>query len=279
MIYSNKIIETLVNADNVSGDLGARIVAALDEAGIPSENWTPEVLGPADQIHGGGLLQTQLHAGLADLSSDMHLLDIGCGIGGPARYFATEFGCRVTGIDLTPEYIDVAVMLTEKVGLDDRVAFDCGDAMDLPYDDGAFDMAWALNVTMNIEDRAGFYAGVKRVLRPGGQFAISELGRGPNGDPYYPLPWARDASYSFLVPPDEMRSMLENAGFRIVQWVDEAARRQSAAANPPPQAAPVDTPLTIEITRGDDYGERRANSGKSAREGRLTNVMLVAEKI
>lgn len=273
-------IRSAIDADNnAAPGLGARIVAALDEAGIPPENWTPEVLGPADQIHGGGLLQTQLHADLTTITSDMHLLDIGCGIGGPARYFATAFGCRVTGIDLTPEYIDVATMLTGKVGLSDRVAFECGDATALPYDDGTFDMAWALNVTMNIEGRAGFYAGVHRVLKRGGQFAISELGKGPDGDPYYPLPWARYPSYSFLLPPDEMRGMLEDAGFRIVHWVDEAARRQAAADNPPPPAVPVDTPLTIEITRGDDYPARRANSGKSAKEGRLTNVMLVAEKI
>lgn len=254
-------------------------MAALEQAGIPPERWTPEILGPADQIHGGGLLQTQLHADLVKIAPDMHLLDIGCGIGGPARYFATEYGCRVTGIDLTADYIAVARMLTEKVGLSDRVTFDCGDATALPYDDGAFDMAWALNVTMNIEDRSGFYAGVHRVLKPGGIFAVSELGEGPNGAPYYPLPWARDPSYSFLIPPDEMRSILENAGFRIIEWVDEAARRQAAADNPPPPPPPVDTPLTIEITRGEDYPDRRANSGKSAREGRLTNVMLVAKRI
>ena len=275
-----KQVQSAINSDNrAAPDLGARIVTALEEAGIPPDNWTPEILGPADQIHGGGLLQTQLHADLTAVTSDMHLLDIGCGIGGPARYFATAFGCRVTGIDLTPDYIDVANMLTEKIGLSDRVTFDCGDATALPYDDGVFDMAWALNVTMNIEDRAGFYAGVYRVLKHGGQFAISELGKGPNGDPYYPLPWARDSSYSFLVPPDEMRGLLEDAGFRIVHWVDEAARRLAAADNPPPPAPPVDTPLTIEITRGEDYPDRRANSGKSAKEGRLTNVMLVAERI
>jgi SAM-dependent methyltransferase len=271
-------IRRAVDADNSMANLGARIIAALEGAGIPPERWTPEVLGPADQIHGGGLLQTQLHADLVDIAPEMHLLDIGCGIGGPARYFATAFGCRVTGIDLTQDYVDVARMLTEKVGLSQRVSFDCGDAMALPYEDEAFDMAWCLNVTMNIENREAFYAGVNRVLKPGGKFAVSELGRGPNGDPYYPLPWARDASYSFLVPPDEMRSMLEEAGFRILEWVDEAARRQAGGGTPARAATEVETPLTIEITRGGDYPDRRANSSKSMKEGRLTNVMLVAEK-
>ncbi len=265
--------------NNAVGDLGKRIVAALEQAGIPPENWTPEVLGPADQIHGGGLLQTQVHAALVDIRPDMHLLDIGCGIGGPARYFASEFGCRVTGIDLTEQYIVAADLLTEKVGLSDRVSFDCGDATDLPYGDGTFDMAWALNVTMNIRDRAKFYAGVYRVLKPGGAFAVSEIGQGPGGEPYYPLTWARDPSYSFLLPPDEMRSLLETSGFRIVEWVDEAARREASTDGRPAESAPVETPLSIEITRGADYPDRRKNSGRSAKEGRLTNVMLVAERI
>ena len=242
-------VQSAVNNDNnADPGLGERIIAALESAEIPPERWTPDILGPADQIHGGGLLQTRLHADLTNISGDMHLLE-------------------------------VARTLTDKVGLSNRVEFNCGDATDLPYKDEAFDMAWALNVTINIEDRARFYAGVYRVLKPGGLFAASELGQGPNGVPYYPLPWARDPSYSFLIPPDEMRAILEDAGFRIVEWIDEAARRQAAMDNPPPPATPVDTPLTIEITRGEDYPERRKNSGRSAKEGRLTNVMLVAEKI
>lgn len=272
-------IKTVHDAEYATANLGERIVAALKDAGIPPEKWTPEILGPADQIHGGGLQQTQVHAALVSITSDMHLLDIGCGIGGPARYFATEFGCRVTGIDLTDEYIDAASLLTKKIGLSDRVAFDCGDATALPYDDASFDMAWALNVTMNIEDRAGFYAGVHRVLKPGGRFCISEIGQGPGGEPYYPLTWAADPAYSFLLPPEDMRTLLESSGFRVVEWIDETARRKASTDGRPAETAPVETPLTIEITRGADYPDRRKNSGRSAKEGRLTNVMLVAERI
>ncbi|MBT5646697.1 MAG: class I SAM-dependent methyltransferase [Rhodospirillaceae bacterium] len=272
-------IKTVHDAEYATANLGERIVAALKDAGIPPEKWTPEILGPADQIHGGGLQQTQVHAALVSITSDMHLLDIGCGIGGPARYFATEFGCRVTGIDLTDEYIDAANLLTQKIGLSDRVAFDCGDATALPYDDASFDMAWALNVTMNIEDRAGFYAGVHRVLKPGGRFCISEIGQGPGGEPYYPLTWVADPAYSFLLPPEDMRTLLESSGFRVVEWIDETARRKASTDGRPAETAPVETPLTIEITRGADYLDRRKNSGRSTREGRLTNVMLVAERI
>lgn len=273
-------IKQVHQAEYAAPKLGERIVAALEEAGIAPADWTPEILGPADQIHGGGLAQTIAHADMVDITPDMHLLDIGCGIGGPARYFTTAYDCRVTGIDLTDEYIDAARLLTDKMNLSDRVSFDCGDATSLPYADGAFDMAWAMNVTMNIEDRAGFYAGARRVLKPGGKFCISEAGLGTGGEPYYPLTWARDPEYSFLLPPDEMRGLLEASGFRILEWVDETTRRQAASdGRPAAEAKPVETPLTIQITRGDDYLDRRKNSGKSFKEGRLTNIMLVAERI
>lgn len=272
-------IKQIHQAEYAAPNLGERIVAALEEAGIHPDDWVPAVLAPADQIHGGGLAQTKAHAEMVHITPDMYLLDIGCGIGGPARYFATEFGCRVTGIDLTDEYIAAADILTRKVGLSDRVTFDCGDATALPYEDASFDMAWALNVTMNIEDRAGFYAGVHRVLKPGGKFCISEIGQGPGGAPYYPLTWAADPAYSFLLPPDEMRALLEASGFKVIEWIDETARRKASADGRPAETTPVDTPLTIEITRGADYPDRRKNSGRSAKEGRLTNVMLVAERI
>jgi len=274
----NEVSDAIISDNTVDPNLGNHIIDVLEGAGIPPSRWTPEILGPADQIHGGGLRQTQLHAALTEISADMTLLDIGCGIGGPARYFATEFGCRVTGIDITPEYINVARLLSEKVGLSGRLQFDCGDATSLPYSDGYFDMVWALNVTMNIEDRSTLYSEINRVLIPGGVVAISELGQGPNGEPYYPLPWARSQSYNFLMSPQRMRGLLEEAGFTIIEWVDENARRQADNQDPVPKEKGAKSPLTLEMVRGADYPKRRANSQKSAREGRLTNVMLVAEK-
>ena len=215
---------------------------------------------------------------MVPMNADMRLLDIGCGIGGPARYFADEFGCRVTGIDLTEEYIAVAQMLTARFGIEDRVDFECANALDLPFEDGSFDVVWCLNVTMNIADRAGLYAELHRVLAPGGRFAASELGAGPAGDPYYPLPWARDAFYSFPVPPDETRAMLEAAGFRITHWIDETGKRKQAARKAPAAPKPPSGPLSQNLTRGDDYHLRQANVAKSILGGRMTAVRLVARR-
>lgn len=257
--------------------MGQRILSKLKEFGIDTDNLTQEVLAEIDHVHGGGYPNTIEHADLVDLRSGMTVLDIGCGIGGPARYFAKAFGCDVTGIDLTQEFVDVATMLSEKCGMSDQTRFKCANATDLPYEDNSFDAAFCLNVTMNIEDRIGFYAEVARVLKPSGQFAVSELGQGTEGDPYYPLPWARDASYSFLVAPEVLRSGLEKAGFQIKHWIDEAERRKQAGGDVSRGTSILPAGEGQKMVRGEDYTARQANTAKSIMENRLTNVRLVAE--
>ena len=267
---------------SIVGDYGhtgleERILSKLRSFGVDTDHLTQEVLAEIDHIHGGGYLNTIGHAELVDLTPEMAVLDIGCGIGGPARYFAKAFGCRVTGIDLTEEYVDVATMLTERCGLSDQVKFQCANAIDMPFDEASFEAAWCLNVTMNIEDRAGLYAEIARVLRPGGQFALSEMGQGPGGDPHYPLAWARDPSYSFLVSPEELRAGLEAAGFQIVHWIDEAERRKKAGGTVPRGTSVIPESEQQKIVRGDNYQERQANGAKSIMEDRLTNIRLVAK--
>ena len=269
-------VESSIVGDYGDAGLGERILSKLQEFGVDTDHLTQEALAEIDHIHGGGYLNTIAHAELVKLRPGTAVLDIGCGIGGLARYFANAFGCRVTGIDLTEEYVDVATMLTARCGLDDRAEFKCANAIDMPFGDADFDVVWSLNVTMNIEDRAGFYAEVRRVLKPGGQLALSELGQGPGGDPYYPLTWARDPSYSFLVSPDELRAGLEAAGFRITHWIDEAERRKQAGGSVSRGKSVIPQSEQQKIVRGDDYPDRQANGAKSVMEDRLTNVRLVA---
>jgi len=146
----------------------ARIDAALTELGHDPQNLTPEILATVEHLHSGGLVTTRDQAERIVLTRDSRVLDVGCGIGGPARYLAHTYGCRVDGIDLTPELIETGLLLTKRCKLTDRVVLRLGNALELPYSDQTFDVVWCQNVTMNIADKAGFLAGVYRVLKPGG---------------------------------------------------------------------------------------------------------------
>ena len=146
------------------------------------------------------------------LTEDSRVLDVGCGIGGPARYLARTYGCRVDGIDLTPELIETGRVLTERCGLADRVVLQIGNALDLPYPDQTFDVVWCQNVAMNIADKDGLFAGVYRALKPGGLFTSTEYSVGPGGDIIFPVPWAYDASINFLDREDVMRERYHTAG-------------------------------------------------------------------
>jgi ubiquinone/menaquinone biosynthesis C-methylase UbiE len=169
---------------------------------------TIDDLAPMDQFHGGGKEATVRLARLAGLTPEIRVLDVGGGLGGPARALAVEFGCHVTVVDLTESYVDAADELTTRLGLGDRVTHQVGDALDLPFDDGAFDVVWTQHSGMNIAAKERLYAGFHRVLRPGGLLALQEPMAGPVQPPIFPLMWARDAAASFLRTPQEMRAMI-----------------------------------------------------------------------
>lgn len=270
--------ETSIVGDYGEAGLGERILARLRECGVDTDRLTQKLLAEFDHIHGGGYRATIEHAKLVRLEQGMAVLDIGCGIGGPARYLAKTFNCRVTGIDLTQDFVDAAAMLSEKCGLGGKVTFQCANALEMPFDDASFDAAFCLNVTMNIKDKAALYAEFARVLKPGGELALTELGKGEAGDPHYPLPWARDATYSFLVTQVDLRKGLEEAGFEIIHWADSVERRREPQAGKLEAKTVLPPDVATTIVRGEDYGERRANADRSAREGRLTFVRLVAKR-
>src|SRR6266436_1721990 len=163
----------------------ARIDAALTELGHDPQNLSPEILATLEHLHSGGLDTTRRQAKRIALTEDSRVLDVGCGIGGPARYLAHTNGCRVDGIDLTPELIETGQVLTERCQLADRVALRVGNALELPYSEQTFDVIWCQNVAMNIADKAGLFAGVYRVLKPGGLFTSTEYQSGRVGTSYY----------------------------------------------------------------------------------------------
>ena len=183
-----------VEAHYTRRSLGETILAALREAGKDLEHLTPDDLAPVDEFHSGQRNATVRLAQLAQVSGGEDVLDVGCGIGGPSRFLAKAFGCRVTGLDLTAEFVEVANMLAHRTGLAGKVTYRQGDALDLPFPDASFDLVWSQNAAMNIADRDRLYGEMRRVLRPKGRLAIQDVAAGPGGEPHYPMPWAKEKS-------------------------------------------------------------------------------------
>jgi ubiquinone/menaquinone biosynthesis C-methylase UbiE len=262
------------------GDLLERLRTALRADGIDPDKPTLAQLAPYDQFHGRGEEATMDAAAIMPARAGDHLLDIGCGIGGPARYLAHRFGCRVSGIDLTPEFCDVATALTKLLGMQDQVDARQGDALKMPFADATFDGAYSMNVSMNIADKAGFYREIHRVLKPGGWLMLSEIAQGPGEPPTYPTPWAARESESFLATPAQTRAGLEAAGFRIEKFrdtlkdvLDYAARSRAAIerGEKPPHRA-------VQVIHGAAAREMAANTTRNFANDRLVPIELLARK-
>jgi MPBQ/MSBQ methyltransferase len=236
--------------------LSEAILAALAGSRQSLDGLTIDDLVPLDQFHGGGKRLTVHLAQLAGLKPDMQVLDVGGGLGGAARTLAVEFGCRVTVLDLTEAYIEAGRMLTSLLSLDERVSLQAGDALQLPFGDSLFDVVWTQNSGMNIADKGRLYSEFHRILRPGGVLAIQEPMAGPNQPPLFPLMWSRDGANHFLRTPEEMRALIEAAGFRTLKWVDVTGQKDAPRATPPAhtiQSLVMGDELLAEIRR---VGER-----------------------
>jgi SAM-dependent methyltransferase len=263
-----------------SEGIAARILAALrSAAGDEATPITPDTLAPLDHFHGRGLKATHEMVALLEPRPGERILDIGGGIGGPARWIAARFGCHVTCLDLTPEFCRAAEELNAATGLSDRVRVVEGSASDLPFAEETFDRAYSENVAMNVEDKQRFYAEAFRVLRPGAVFAFSHYGAGPRGGPDYPLPWAAGPATSFLSSPEETQDQVFAAGFEVLVFRDkteevlpdlrENRRRLEEHGLPP---------LGLQVLMGERIRQLQINVARSADEGRLTVIETLARK-
>ena len=254
--------------------LTERLKRALAVFGAEEQRLTPQQLAALDHFHTKGLAATEELARLAGITADMSVLDVGSGVGGPARFLAATFGCRVTGVDLSEPFVDAARYLTERTGQGGKVEFQAASALELPFDDGHFDAVFLQHVAMNISDRARLCHEIRRVLKRGGRFATFDV-VSITDELHYPVPWARTAATSFLLTADATREAVEQAGFRtlISQDDTESAKTWFArqrASGPPPSP-------NLGVVMGPDFAELAANLGRNLMEGRTGILTAVFE--
>ncbi len=221
-----------------------RIDAGLAAIGEDPAQPSLEALARVDEFHLRGPAATAELIEALGVGAGDHVLDIGCGLGGPARRLARASGCRVTGLDITPSYCAAAQELTARTGLADRVGFHCRPVEDLADEDPGFDAAWTIHVGMNVADKPGFYRAILRCLKPGGRLLVYDVLAGAGAAPVFPMPWAATPAESFLVAATELEAALVGTGFTIetvhddtdaaLAFMQGAVQRLSALPAPPP---------------------------------------------
>lgn len=271
--------------DNVAnhysrGDLLLRLNAALVNDGVDPTCPQIDTLAPYDQFHGRGMEATQEIAAMLKVAPTDHLLDVGSGIGGPARYMAHRFGCQVTGIDLTAEFYEVACHLTRLLAMESKVNFELGNALAMPFSDATFDGAYSMNVSMNIADKAALYREIQRVLKPGGWLMLSEIAKGPGAPLDYPTAWAATANTSFLSTPEETRHGLEAAGFNVVHVREtaEAVKAYGARSRAMVERGEKPPHRAVQLIHGEIAPIAMRNSSVGVNEGRVVPVEILSRK-
>jgi len=262
--------------------LRTQIGDALHQTGLAGNNdlinWKD--LAPLDEFHVRGLAATEELAAELQIAPEATVLDVGSGLGGPSRFLAATYGAHVTGIDLSPSFVDAATMLSERTGLAHRTTFRVADALALPFEDSSFDHAWTQHAAMNIHDRARLYSEIFRVLKPGGLFAIYDV-IGGNGEPLiFPVPWAREPAISFLLTSDALRDVLMATGFEVVAWTDTTAianewiaRQQDARSRAPSSPA-----IGLHLVTPPDFPVMMANLGRNLVEGRARMLQAILKR-
>jgi SAM-dependent methyltransferase len=263
------------------GGLENAIIAALAAAGKDPDHLSPSDLAPVDEFHTGGREATVDFAAQLAVAPGTRLLDVGCGIGGAARFFADRFGCRVTGVDLTEEFVRTARALSRRVGLGDRVRFEQANALALPFEPGSFDAAYMMHVGMNVEDKPALFREIRRVLAREGSFGIYDVVLTGRGAIRFPLPCATGPETCFVTDTGTYRRALAEAGFEIRRERDrlevaraffrrELGRLEQSAGAPPP--------LGIHLLLGDEAPRILANVVELFERGTLAPIELICRR-
>jgi SAM-dependent methyltransferase len=251
--------------------LAQAMLAGLEAAGKDLTALTVDDMASLDQFHNGGKASTLRLARLARLEPGTRVLDVGGGVGGPARTLVAEFGCIVRLVDPTETFVQASEVLTAHLGLSDRLTHRIGSALELPFEDASFDAIWTQNSGMNIADKERLYAEFHRVIRPGGRLAIQEPMSGPVQPLIFPVMWADDAGTSFLRTPAQIRALIEGAGFQVRAWDDVTSE-----TNP---GGPAASPYSIQrLVMGDRLERLAEPNRRNYAEQRLVSVQAVFDR-
>jgi ubiquinone/menaquinone biosynthesis C-methylase UbiE len=261
-------------ADDVG--LADAISEKLRSNGKDVTKLTTADLAIVDEFHIRGRKATLELAEQMNLGARSEVLDIGSGLGGPARTLAETYGCRVTGIDLTQPFCEAATAMSNWVGLGDQVSFKQGDATHLPFEDRTFDAAMTIHVAMNIAAKDKMYLEARRVLKPGGIFAVYDVLQGEGGEVLYPVPWAREPSISHLATPEQMKTLLTGAGFTLLDVQDSTEESQSFFEKMTEQMAKTGAPPVIwQLFLGADFPLMARNQVRNVTERRIRTVSYI----
>lgn len=273
-------IEKAVAQHYTTGALTERVRAALQASGVDPDAATVADLKAGDEFHTGGVMATDnLFAQLSPTHAT-RVLDVGCGIGGTSRYIIDRFDSTVTGVDLTPEFIETAKVLSALVGHSEKASYHVGSALDMPVPDAGFDLAVMLHVGMNIEDKTGLFSEVSRTVATGGTFALFDVMRGEVEDPLaFPLPWSSVPETSFVDAPDVYKLAAAAAGLELVAETDrtdfalvffEEVFARIAEHGP--------APLGIHLMMGETAPEKFQNYVENLKAGRIRPTEMIFKK-
>jgi SAM-dependent methyltransferase len=279
-MYPTASTEDIVYQYYARPKLGIVILSTLAAAGKDTTALTPEDLAPVDEFHIRGRQATMELAQRLELQKGMRVLDVGSGLGGAARFLALEYGCQVTGLDLTEEYSQAAQLLANRLGLDSRVKYRTGNALEMPFENRSFDVVWTQHASMNIADKDKLYSEVRRVLRPGGVFAMYDVLAGLGGLVHFPVPWGRDPSISFLIPPARLRTLLESKGLQVESWRDtsQAGLAWFTAMAARARQPDADQKIGLHILLGSEFRTMAENMVRNLSEKRVILVECIARR-
>ena len=270
-----------VSTHYTHGNLLSAVRTGIEQLGKTQNSITIEDLAPVDEFHIGGRQASEEFLDQLNFSSEDHVIDVGCGLAGSSRFVAKRYNSRVTGIDLTTEYIETGEALCSWVGLNELITLHQGSALNMSFDDGVFDGGYMMHVGMNIKDKLGLYKEIYRVLRPGATFGVYDVMQIEEGELLYPVPWATTSNESEVVSPEQYKQALQEAGFTVIKerdrhefaksFFEELQKNTSSSSGPPP--------LGLHIIMGDNAITKVNNMVKNVSAGIIAPVELIAQKI